>query len=309
MPSRKELDLRARVVGIDPAGYPNDSKLEQRIIWNEYNWATVTGTLATTTLTSSGTANSDGDTITLGSTVYTYKTALTEVVATNTLTSSNVQVTDGDTVTINAITYTFRATIAKPNDVHLVTNADTSLTNLVSAITAAGTIGTDYGNGTVAHPDVTAGAVNTHATVITALKPGVFGNNFSIVALAATLSVTGFNFTLGVDPIVNQILIGSTSDGSAGLTNTKATLIGTTNAGVTFSTGTVKHPLVTPTTINGTTLVVNANKAASGFTIATTGSTGGGYLSWTAATMGSNVQAIIAKPTEATNGVTGGALV
>lgn len=35
MPARKELELRAAAVNITPANYPNDSKLEQAIIWAE----------------------------------------------------------------------------------------------------------------------------------------------------------------------------------------------------------------------------------------------------------------------------------
>jgi len=292
MSSRKELNIRARVVGIDPANYANDSQLEQRVIYNELNQATVAGTLANTTLTSDATNNSDADTITIGPVTYTYKTTLTEVVATNTLTSNNTNVSDGDTVTINNLTYRFKTTIVRPYDVNIGATADLSLTNLVSAITAAGTIGTDYATGTIVNPDVTAAAVSSHATVITAIKPGVFGNKFTMIPTAVTLTATGVNFTSGVDPVANQIKIGASA--SASLDNTKSAINGTTGAGSTYSTGTIAHPMVTAGAKGATTLVVTAIKAASGFSIASTAAAS--HLSWTAATIGSNVQAIIANP-------------
>lgn len=307
MPSRIQLENRARAVGIDPANYLNDSKLEQRVLWNENNAATVTGTLSSGTLTSDATANTDGETVTIGNVVYTWKTALTEVVATNTLTSNNTQVTAGDTVNVNGVIYTFQSTIAKPYDVHLVTNADTSLTNLVSAITLAGTIGTDYGTGTLVHPNVTAAGVGSHATVLTAKTVGVAGNRFYLQSGAVTLTTTGDFFASGVDPVANQVLIGSTSDGSAGLTNLKAAILGTTSKGTTFSSNTAPNPWVTGSTLTGTTLLVRGLASNSGVTIATTEA--GAHTSWGATTMQTAVQAVIAQPTDATPGDAGGALV
>ena len=35
MPSRAELNLRARVVNLDPTTIPNDSKLEQKVLYLE----------------------------------------------------------------------------------------------------------------------------------------------------------------------------------------------------------------------------------------------------------------------------------
>lgn len=307
MPSRKELELRGRVLGIDPANYTNDSNLLQRVGYAEYNAATVTGTLASGTVTSDTTANTDGDTVTVGSNVYTFKTALTEAKATATITSTNAgNVSNGDTVLAGGVLYTFRTTIAAANDVNIGTTADNSLTNLVSAITLGGTIGTDYGNGTVVNPLVTATGPSSHVVTVTAKNVGVFSNSLALAAVGATLSTNLSQLAGGVDPIANQVLIGSTSDGSAGLTNLKAALIGVANKGTTFSSNTAPHPLVTPTTLTGSTLLVNATKAASDMTIATTGSTGAAHLSWGATTLTGNVAAVIAKSTYASTG-TGGA--
>lgn len=303
MPSRKQLELRARVVGLDPSTYANDSKLEQRVAYLEYNLATVAGTLASGTLTSDATNNADADTITVGSVVYTYKTTLTEAVATNTLTSNNVNVSNLDTVNVNGRVYTFKTTIVSPYDVNIGASADASLTNLVSAITLAGTIGTDYGTGTVVHPNVTAAAVSSHATVLSAKTVGVNGNQFYLQTGAATLTTTADFFSGGVDPLANQIKIGGTA--SISLDNTKSAINGTAGAGTTYSSNTVAHPLVAAGTKTATTLAVAATAASAGLTIATTGSTGAAHLSWGAATLTGNVQPVIAKSAYSSTGTNG----
>lgn len=48
MASRAELELRAAGVNIDPVNYPNDSKLEQKVIYEEKaRTATSTATVKT----------------------------------------------------------------------------------------------------------------------------------------------------------------------------------------------------------------------------------------------------------------------
>ena len=111
MPSRAELVNRANVMGLNPANYPNDSKLEQKVIYLETNASTMAGTLATGVLTSSGTF-SNGDTVTIGSKTYTMRTSLTGVKATGTLTSDATAPSDGDTVTIEGRTYTYKTTLS-----------------------------------------------------------------------------------------------------------------------------------------------------------------------------------------------------
>src|ERR1017187_3512894 len=109
MPSRIELEQRARVVGITPSTYPNDSKLEQRVLYAEKNAATATATLNTTTLTENGTAPTTLDQIKLGAITYTYVSALTEAAATVTVTDGNsVNFSDGDFITIGSQTYRFK---------------------------------------------------------------------------------------------------------------------------------------------------------------------------------------------------------
>jgi hypothetical protein len=64
------------------------------------------------------------------------------------------QPTEGQTFTIGAIVYTFRATLGAAYDVKIGATSAISNANLYKAIGDTGTPGTDYGIGTVAHPDV-----------------------------------------------------------------------------------------------------------------------------------------------------------
>ena len=119
MPSRAELVNRANVMGLDPANYPNDSKLEQKVIWLETNASTMAGTLAAGTLTTTGSASDDGDQILIGTAAqggvtYTLKTALSEVKASSPLTSDATAPSAGETVSIGSLTYTFRTALSSP---------------------------------------------------------------------------------------------------------------------------------------------------------------------------------------------------
>lgn len=56
MPSRAELNLRARVVNVDPSTYANDSKLEQKVLYEEKNAAAAAGTATVLAVPTAGTA-------------------------------------------------------------------------------------------------------------------------------------------------------------------------------------------------------------------------------------------------------------
>lgn len=113
------------------------------------------------------------------------------------LTSDNTEVTDGDTVTIGTTVYRFKNTPAQAYDVKRDgTTADTTLGNLVKAINGTGTPGTEYFAGTIAHPDVTASAVTAHATTVTAKQPGTAGNAIATAETSSHLSWAGGAATL-----------------------------------------------------------------------------------------------------------------
>lgn len=116
-------------------------------------------TYASGTITSDATAPSDGDTVTIGSTVYTFKTALTTDPA------------------------------AVPYEVLIGESAAVALDNLKSAINATeGDEGTLWGTGTAAHPTVEA-TTNTNTTqLVVALTAGADGNAIATTETSSHLS-------------------------------------------------------------------------------------------------------------------------
>ena len=119
------------------------------------------------------------------------------VFAGGTITSNGTNVSDGDTVTIGSITYRFKTAIAAINDVLIGASAAASLTNLVAAINLYGTSGTTYFAGTNTNPDVWASAVTATVVTLKARIGGTGGNSIGLARSAATLTVSGANFTGG----------------------------------------------------------------------------------------------------------------
>jgi len=308
MPSRNELVIRGRMVGLTASNYPNDSKFEQKILWLEKNASAQTGTISTTTLTSSATATDDGGTITIGSAAqggktYTNKTALTETKATGTYTNASTAVA-GETITIDGITYTYfdaiDNTIEQPYAVLVGVNPTASLANLILAIDKGATEGTNYGMGTVAHPRISGVSSDATTAVVTYDTVGVKGNT-ALVSEVAAGSWDHPHLQGGLDSVANEVLIGSTANGAAQLVNFKAALIGTTSSGTLFSSATAPHPLVTPGAINATTLVIDAKDFGILNTAIDTTDVAA-ELSFTGSDLGSGVTKVVADATTTTGG-------
>lgn len=146
-----------------------------------------------------GASAAEGETITIGTTVFEIdlgggvtagRTAIdmSEVAtaATGTLTFT-ANPTAGDTVTIGAKTYTYRAAVdAIANEVEIGATASDSLDNLIAAINGAAGSGTVYGSATVASTQVTAAAGSGDTLTLTAIVKGTGGN-----AIGTTETFTG----------------------------------------------------------------------------------------------------------------------
>jgi hypothetical protein len=130
------------------------------------------------------------------------------------LTSTNTNVTDGKIVTIGAIVYRFKNTMAQAYDVKIGANADATLANLVKAINGTGTAGTEYYAGTVAHPLVSAGAVTSHTSTITALNIGYAGNSIVSTTDETTLSWTAGTLVAGVGGPLKEASINGDANGA-----------------------------------------------------------------------------------------------
>lgn len=112
---------------------------------------------AQATLTSDTTAPSDGDTVTIGSTVYTFKTALST----------------GPTV---------------PYEVLIDSTAAAALDNLKLAINGGANIGTKYSTGTVAHPTFEATTNANDSQVIAARTAGATYNSTATTETSSHLA-------------------------------------------------------------------------------------------------------------------------
>jgi len=135
------------------------------------------------------------------------KTPVNAVASSLVLTSDNTDVADADTVTIGTTVYTFKDTLAAAYDVQRDgTTADTTMGNLIAAIDASGTEGVEYFAGTLEHPDAEAGALSTHAFTVTAKVSGVAGNAIATAEDSGHLSWAGDALFLagGVDGTVGE---------------------------------------------------------------------------------------------------------
>lgn len=323
--TRADLNLRARNVGVDPANYPNDSKLEQRIIYEEKNSATEAGSLAVGTLTSTGVASANGDQVRIGDKTYTFRTALTEAKATQTLTSNATAPADGDQVSIGDRTYTFKTTLSTnptvPNEVLIGASAAAALDNLKLAINGGSTAyptaadasgaGTTWSTGTVRHEKVIATTNADTTQVVQYYFPGTEGNKLSVGETSANLSWGAPNLAGGVDPVANEVLLGA--DAATMLDYLKDAINGTGvvgTKGTHYSSNTATHDEVTATTNTNTTQVVQAISYDSGETIVTTDPVdAGSRLSWGAGTLASGTPKVVAQAAVDNAAVSGGARV
>jgi len=327
MASRNELVIRANAVGITPSNYPNDSKLEQKVLYMEKFGTTYTETLGTGTLTTDATDYSNGDTLTIGNRTYTMKTALTGVKATGLLTSDATAPSDGDTVSIEGVTYTFKTTLSNPAQAYEVligANAAAALDNLKLAINQGGTnyptavdnsgVGSTWSTGTIRHPLVNA-TTNTNTTQLVeandyGTRPNQYSLNETSSHLAWGASKMGTVVTTevaGVAEVADEIKIQSSA--AVTLDVIKDVINGTTvtgTAGTDWSTLTKAHTQVTATTNSNTQQVVAARNAAfDNASIATTTVSTGSHYTWGAGTLASGVRGVIAANTTTSMGSAG----
>lgn len=122
--------------------------------------------------------------------------------AATTLTSDNSgNVTNNKIVTIGSTVYTFKTALtgggATANEILIGADNDDSLLNLKKAINAEAGSGTKYGSATVINPDVASGNVTSHAIVLTAKTKSAAVNALATTTNETTLSFTGATLTDG----------------------------------------------------------------------------------------------------------------
>jgi hypothetical protein len=196
MPARNELNIRASAVGLDSTTIPNDSKLEQKILFLEKRQSTIAGTAPTTTLTTTGTA-SNNETITFtnmnGSRVYTLKTALSSP--------------------------------AVANEILIGAAATNTLDNIKDAIngtSVSGGPGTTYSSNTMRNQLVTAGT-KTATTLVIASTDSNMNGQLGTTETMANASFTGATMTAGT--LGSYAGVTSTTNGGRGVSGDRNTTL------------------------------------------------------------------------------------
>lgn len=141
-------------------------------------------------------------------------TAGVGVAASGTITSNGTNVSPGDTVTIAGKVYTYRATVGElvaDGDVLIGGSAANSVNYLNLAITRFSPAIYNY-NGSfpiyyinAAHPLVTSVYGGSLSNTISAITPGILGNQITLAKSAATLTLSGSTLTGGKDAVGDKI--------------------------------------------------------------------------------------------------------
>lgn len=226
---------------------------------------------------------------------------------------------DGETVTLNTTVYTFKTTLTgAAYEVLIGADAAASLDNLKLAVngTASG-LGTKYGFGTLAHPTIVAYTNTDTEQTFVARVPGLTANTYpttetcahasfadttlgggtgasdaGVTTAAATVTigditytiVTALSETYGAESIANQVLKGASE--AIMLDNLKSAINRTGTPGTVYSTATIQHPQVYATTNSDTAqLVTSRTKGTAGNSIVTTETLAN--TAWGAATLAS----------------------
>jgi len=205
------------------------------------------------------------------------------------LTSDTTAPVDGKIVTIGTTVYRYKTVLAQAYDVAIGSSAAEALDNLKDAINATGTPGTEYFAGTLVHPDFIATDNADTTQKIVARAPGVDvnadptttddthlswedttaggGTGSSVAGVTTAAShvvingriysfVTALSETSGADAIVDQVLYGGAEANA--LDNLKLAIDHGATEGTEYSTGTVINADVSGGANTNTTQIVIA---------------------------------------------------
>ncbi len=190
---------------------------------------------------------------------------------------------EAETVTINTTVYTFKTRPEQAYDVLIGSTSAVSLANLKSAINAtAADRGVKWGYGTVAHPTFVAYTSDATTCVIKARLPGSAYDAYATTETCAdaawggatavdgvttansTVTIGSITYTqvdvlsetYGASAVAYQVLRGASE--ATFLDNLKAAINATGTAGTEYSTGTVAHTYIIATTNTDTTQIIKA---------------------------------------------------
>lgn len=125
--------------------------------------------------------------------------------AVGTLTSAGV-FQNNETVTIGTTVYTFKTALTPTvNEVLIGANQTASHQNLLDAINRTGTPGTQYAAATSKHPTVEATSATGTTTVLAAKTPGTAGNAIATTETGANISFGGGTLASGTDGVATSL--------------------------------------------------------------------------------------------------------
>lgn len=137
--------------------------------------------------------------------------------ATGTLTAAG-NPSDGNTVTIGTRVYTFQTVLTNvAGNVLIGASASDSLDNLIAAITGGAGSGTVYAAATTTHPTVTAVAGIGDTVTVTALTAGTAGNAIATTETSSNLSFGAATLTGGVAHVYLAAEDGDVLNGTSNL--------------------------------------------------------------------------------------------
>lgn len=121
------------------------------------------------------------------------------------ITSTGVAITDGNTITVGTQTYTFKTTLsagpAVVNEVLIGASASASLDNLKLAINAGSGAGTNYATGTTANTTATATTKTSTTLLLEAIDTAV--TDFTTAKVAVTLDISAADGGPGYQTVIN----------------------------------------------------------------------------------------------------------
>ncbi len=114
--------------------------------------------------------------------------------------------TNGDTITIGSVVYTFADTLANANEIKIGSAVSNTLASLEKTINGDGEAGVDYFAGTTTPLGFVTAQVSSQVVNLTATESGVDGNSIALASSSENASVTAFSG--GTNPTVVYPTIG-----------------------------------------------------------------------------------------------------
>lgn len=102
------------------------------------------------------------------------------------------QPADGDTVTIGSVVYRFKTTPEQANDIKIGTAVANTLDSLEKTINGEGEEGTDYFAGTTTPLSIVTASVSSQTLNLTATEAGIAGNSIALASSDENVTPTAF---------------------------------------------------------------------------------------------------------------------